>query len=92
MNPKFVKIILRDKSSFTLLLEKVETILKSGVQIVMLEGEDGKWGGEAFNKADIVRTERDYGEEKDWRQKNIKEIESSKTPLDITKFKPKSLE
>ncbi len=61
---KFVKIKMRDRTSITLSIEEAEEVLKSEKQLIMLHDEDGNWTGQSINKAEIVGTERDRDEER----------------------------
>lgn len=92
-NQKFVKIIMRDKTTYTLTFEKAQMVLESPQQIVMLkDDESGEWSGEALNKADIMRTDRDFDAEREYQKLNTPKIPelplNNQRKIDVEKYRP----
>lgn len=85
---KFVRFTLRDKSEYTFPMDKAGRILDSQQQLVKITEENGEWDGTSINKADVVKTERDFKAERDWKYENtlkLEEAEAELTPEDRLK-------
>lgn len=73
---KYIRFSMRNKKDdFTLPMPKAEQILQSAQQTVMVADESGNWTGLFVNKADIMKTDRDYESEREWNLKNTATIE-----------------
>lgn len=66
---RYIEILFRDGTAKTYPFEVVQQVLESEEKIVMLYDSEGNWTGEAINKADIKRTQRNYDQE---RQEQVK--------------------
>lgn len=89
---KQVRIFLRGGHSIVLPLEQVEQILASEEQIITFYDEQNRWTGESINKSEIIRTERDYEEERFLKQESTNKLPEPKGKLlskeEIRKFRP----
>jgi hypothetical protein len=81
---KFIRFTLRDGSKYTFEFDKGMKILQSPQQLVMVSEEDGGWDGFSINKADVVKTERDYDAEKLYNSKKHPQLPEGKK--DVTKI------
>ncbi len=95
MKKEFIRFFMRNKKlDFTLPKEQAEKVMNSTQQLIMVSDEKtGKWSGITVNKADIMRTDHDWEEERVWAMKNTPKLDvpSSMPPekeINIDDFKP----